>query len=199
MNEFKWGTSLFTSECRTDSCTFYVTQSCDMTQPITDHMPHSVVVTMMNLTQNPLLILFRRICWPICQVNAEREFLEICLRFGHPLMSNTRWPSLHMPGLYVSTWTTQMSPSTCSLKGSSAHVTQSFDELIWDVVCTRLSVAQCECCNNYEAVSENTTAFKVQWRGLAGFEHDCFIWAGIIVLCEKKDISRLDHDRHEKY
>ncbi len=32
MHESIWERSLFTSECRTDSCAFYITQSCDVTQ-----------------------------------------------------------------------------------------------------------------------------------------------------------------------
>ncbi len=140
--------SLFTSESRTDSCTFYTTQSCDVTQPITRPLPHSAFVTMMNLTQNPLPsyseqhlwwthLLTNRAQW---QLTAERSFLSICVRFGRPPVSNTLWLSLHMPGLYVSTWTTQMTPSTCSLKWSSAHVSQCFDDL--GVVFACLSIAQ---------------------------------------------------------
>ncbi len=41
------------------------------------------------------------------QLTAERLFLEICVRFGRPPVSSILWLSLHMPGLYVSTWTTR--------------------------------------------------------------------------------------------
>lgn len=111
------------------------------------------------------------------------------------VLPNARWLSLHMPGLCVSTWTTQMSPSTCSLKWSSAHVTPCFDELIWDVVCTRLSVAQCECCNH--------EAMKTQLH--SRFREGVWLVLSTIVSSELKWLyyvrrkTFLDHDRHEKY
>lgn len=109
---------LFTSECRTDSCRFYVTQSCDVTQPITRPLPHSAVVTKMNLTQNPLPILFRaafvtdtsadqQAKW---QLTAEREYFgnlcEIwpssCVKHILALSSHARPVCFHLNNSNVS-------------------------------------------------------------------------------------------------
>lgn len=151
MNLYERG--LFTSECRTDSCAFYVTQSCDVTQPITRPLLHSAVVTMMNLTHNPLQssICDGHICWPTGQNGSWLQ--RVCfwkpVRFGRPPVSSTLWLSLHMPGMYVSTWTTHDSQHLLP-----EMIQRSRQSVFWwvdlGVVFACLSIVFC---NNYEAVS----------------------------------------------